>query len=188
MRLFKPDWSYIYKRRLDSGRAVLFALALVLMAPLSSRAMEGDCLRGDCQQGIGVMIFSYGLKYEGQFKDGLFHGLGVLTLPDGGTKTGEFRNGEFMWVLTSITPREIGRIREAGQSLSLEPVSAPEKEKPGPEKKETAKPAVSPAPAEGSKAGPPKPEVEKARKTGDYLLKGVRALDDLYDLKNKANP
>lgn len=44
-------------------------------------AGPGKCLSGNCRKGFGVMSFRKGTRryrYEGEFKDGLFEGLGVL--------------------------------------------------------------------------------------------------------------
>lgn len=45
-------------------------------------------------EGKGVM-HSHGDQYDGEFKDGKYHGSGMLTTRDGETYTGEFRDGVF---------------------------------------------------------------------------------------------
>jgi hypothetical protein len=45
--------------------------------------------------GQGTVVFPNGSKYEGLFKDGLFHGKGFYTYADGTKYTGDFKNGLF---------------------------------------------------------------------------------------------
>ena len=41
----------------------------------------GQCISGDCENGYGTWVTEDGTKYKGEWKDGLSHGLGVLTFP-----------------------------------------------------------------------------------------------------------
>ena len=45
--------------------------------------------------GYGVYTFPNGSVYSGEFKDGLFHGLGIYIL-DGETLEGNFQFGQFV--------------------------------------------------------------------------------------------
>ena len=48
------------------------------------------------EQARGVHTFPGGLRYEGALKDGLPHGHGTMTYPDGLRLATEFRGGELM--------------------------------------------------------------------------------------------
>lgn len=50
---------------------------------------------GGLKTGDGTYENSEGLRYEGHFEDGEFHGQGSLTYPDGRHYEGEFSNGDF---------------------------------------------------------------------------------------------
>jgi hypothetical protein len=65
---------------------------MLFMIPLT---VYGDeCVEGDCQNGYGVMIFSTGHKFSGEFKDGMRYGEGVLLLPGGRKIVGVWENNE----------------------------------------------------------------------------------------------
>ena len=68
---------------------ILFAM---LALPLT--ASGDECIEGDCQNGYGVMIFSTGHKFSGEFKDGMRHGEGVFILPGGRKIVGVWENNE----------------------------------------------------------------------------------------------
>lgn len=53
-----------------------------------------ECVKEDCQNGYGVFIYSSGMKYEGEWKNGLRHGKGTLTYPDIYTYSGEWKNNK----------------------------------------------------------------------------------------------
>lgn len=48
------------------------------------------CLRGDCAETHSVCLFPEGYRYEGDFQNGLPHGLGVLDLGNGDRYVGDF--------------------------------------------------------------------------------------------------
>ncbi len=81
--------------------------------------IQSGCLAGDCQNGEGTFAYPDGSKYEGQFlgakpdgkgtfsfangekyvgqfHEGYAHGQGAIFKKDGSTRTGEWRNGEFV--------------------------------------------------------------------------------------------
>ena len=57
---------------------------------------DGDWKNGE-PHGIGIMDFSNGAKYEGYWKDGKFHGKGVFSYSNGIIHDGEFEEGEFAY-------------------------------------------------------------------------------------------
>ncbi|HMY45071.1 MAG TPA: hypothetical protein PKX74_06315, partial [Leptospiraceae bacterium] len=70
---------------------------LVLIVTLSMGgqllAQTETCSRGDCKNGPGTLQLPNGSRYEGEFKNGNFHGQGVYTLPSG-VYTGEFKDNK----------------------------------------------------------------------------------------------
>ena len=59
---------------------------------------ENECLYdGDWKEGVetgtGILEFSDGTKYEGEFKNGLYHGNGMITFSNGDKFEGEFVEG-----------------------------------------------------------------------------------------------
>ena len=44
--------------------------------------------------GHGSYIFGYGFKYVGEWKDGMPHGQGIVTLPDGTKYVGEWQDSK----------------------------------------------------------------------------------------------
>ena len=66
---------------------------LLLIVPLLSFGQD-QCVKGDCHNGFGYIIKSFG-EYEGEFKDGSFHGEGTLTLNAGFKYVGGFKNDLF---------------------------------------------------------------------------------------------
>ena len=53
---------------------------------------QAECVRGDCINGEGRLIHKGGIVYEGRFKEGKFHGEGVLVFPNGDKMTGYFQD------------------------------------------------------------------------------------------------
>jgi len=54
---------------------------------------EGNFVDG-IRNGQGTMIFPDGAKYEGEWKDGAMHGRGIFTWPNGDKHEGEWRNNK----------------------------------------------------------------------------------------------
>lgn len=52
---------------------------------------EGNCIKGDCINGQGTFIFKDGRSYDGEWKDGKFHGRGTLTVPKKVKYIGNFK-------------------------------------------------------------------------------------------------
>ena len=90
---------------------------------LSTSVFANECISGDCANGYGTYVWDNGDKYIGEAKDNLLHGLGIYTFgsgpnkgdqyvgefkkdvmeglgtytfADGTTKTGIWKNGEFI--------------------------------------------------------------------------------------------
>ncbi|MBF0172229.1 MAG: tetratricopeptide repeat protein [Magnetococcales bacterium] len=73
-------------------RKSLTVLAIFLgFTPLP---LSAECLRGDCQNGVGIYQWSSGDRYQGQFKDGQRHGRGQYIHRDGSVYTGEYFMGQ----------------------------------------------------------------------------------------------
>ena len=72
-----------------------FALILFFsfLIPSLTFGVEKKCIEGDCKNGQGTLTYSDGLKYVGEFKDGVYHGQGTLTHSDGSKYVGEFKKG-----------------------------------------------------------------------------------------------
>ena len=69
---------------------------------VSAILLEGDgciinCYEGEYKDGkwhgIGTDRFSEGGRYEGEFKDGNYHGIGAYIFSDGSKYEGEFKDG-----------------------------------------------------------------------------------------------
>ena len=77
------------KKRVDRGRPYPS-----LKEDRSSRHNNDRNLStSDLQNGEFVYTWPDGRRYEGSWKDGKFHGLGVHTWPNGGKYVGQYRNG-----------------------------------------------------------------------------------------------
>jgi len=74
-------------------KSLLLSLLLVIyVSPPAT--FGGECLNGDCLNGWGTYSWPDNSKYEGQWKDGRFHGTGIYTFPDGGKYIGQMRDNE----------------------------------------------------------------------------------------------
>lgn len=69
----------------------------------------GKCVEGDCQNGTGYVEYLDGSKYEGQFKNGLPHGKGVLYEFHTWCHEGTFKKGHMHGWVTSHNA-ETGRM------------------------------------------------------------------------------
>lgn len=54
-----------------------------------------NCISGDCENGLGTMVFENGNRYEGSFQAGKFDGNGLFKFINGDVYTGEFKAGLF---------------------------------------------------------------------------------------------
>ena len=71
----------------------LLTLFLFLNITNSVGAFEGVCIQGNCNNGYGIFGFSDGRVYEGQWKKGLFDGMGKLVFFSGVSYIGDFKKG-----------------------------------------------------------------------------------------------
>ena len=46
---------------------------------LSANAYAQECIKGNCDNGYGIFIYSKVDKYDGEWKNGMFNGKGTLT-------------------------------------------------------------------------------------------------------------
>jgi hypothetical protein len=67
--------------------STLFVLAIFLTPGLTF-GVEGECIEGDCVNGQGTFAYSNDETYEGSWKDGKKHGMGVEGTPGGEKKKG----------------------------------------------------------------------------------------------------
>lgn len=54
-----------------------------------------NCISGDCQNGLGTIVFEDGNRYEGSFQEGKFEGNGVFKFSNGDVYTGELKDSTF---------------------------------------------------------------------------------------------
>ena len=84
-----------------AGRVVV--AATVFWAGFCSAVLAG-CVQGNCQNGEGVFNFPGQGVYRGGFKDGEFHGKGQMAHNDGIRYSGQFENGLLEGWGTMSTP------------------------------------------------------------------------------------
>ena len=73
---------------------IFLTLPFFLSTSLCSAAKTG-CLQGDCKNGRGILAFPNGSKFEGEFKDGEYHGTGTFTFANGSVYTGGYKSGKY---------------------------------------------------------------------------------------------
>lgn len=75
---------------------LFISLALCLVFFVSSCSMnqpETGCIKGDCQNGKGTMLWDDGTVYAGEWKAGKMHGNGVMRYSNGTKYTGQWSSG-----------------------------------------------------------------------------------------------
>ena len=73
----------------------LFKIIVAVVICLYFTACENyddKCIKGNCANGHGTMIWANGDKYVGEFKDYKFNGQGVYTFANGEKYAGEFKD------------------------------------------------------------------------------------------------
>jgi hypothetical protein len=55
----------------------------IYLAPSLTHSGEEKCIKGDCVNGEGTMIYPDGSKYEGEWKDNKRDGFGIFIYPKG---------------------------------------------------------------------------------------------------------
>eukprot|EP00747_Dinoflagellata_sp_TGD_P167684 gnl/TRDRNA2_/TRDRNA2_192521_c0_seq1.p1 gnl/TRDRNA2_/TRDRNA2_192521_c0~~gnl/TRDRNA2_/TRDRNA2_192521_c0_seq1.p1 ORF type:complete len:267 (-),score=80.00 gnl/TRDRNA2_/TRDRNA2_192521_c0_seq1:86-886(-) len=86
-------------------------VALVLLLVDTARS---QCEMGDCYDGVGRLIHDKGEIYEGDFKEGQKHGLGIYLVPDGSKYTGEYQYGKMKGLGFSTFPGGASYYGEVG--------------------------------------------------------------------------
>jgi hypothetical protein len=80
-----------------------FLLLVFLSFPVFSQTYEGE-LKDGKYHGRGRLVDAEGRKYVGEFRDGRFNGQGKAEMPNGEIYEGEFRDGEFTGYGTANRP------------------------------------------------------------------------------------
>jgi hypothetical protein len=91
---------------------------ILIAALLASSPTWGDCVIGNCSNGIGTFIWDNGQKYVGKWKDGEWHGQGTFTYSKGGMYIGEFKNNHQHGQGTRIYPgigKYVGEWKESNR-------------------------------------------------------------------------
>ena len=83
MKLYRSPFSYLYFYFLTMLLAVF---SFYLFNPFNNK-----CIQGNCKNGKGVYVYHSGMKYDGEWKNGMRDGEGTLTYPDGSRYTGEWK-------------------------------------------------------------------------------------------------
>ena len=68
---------------------------LIILCLFSNVSWSGECLQGDCKNGLGTYLWDSGDKYVGEFSNGLANGEGLYTTADGDVYEGGFKNQKF---------------------------------------------------------------------------------------------
>jgi hypothetical protein len=75
---------------------------LVLAIPLATFGEEegcgeeGECIEGDCENGLGTYVYTDGSSYSGEWKDGFPEGPGILKYIDGSRLKGKWAGGFYI--------------------------------------------------------------------------------------------
>ena len=54
---------------------------------------EGECIEGNCENGLGTYVFTDGSSYSGEWKDGFPEGSGTLKYIDGSMDEAKWQGG-----------------------------------------------------------------------------------------------
>lgn len=80
-------------RRILIVLGVFYAVSLIgILIFYITNPFDNKCVEGDCFNGKGTFIHNSGMKYEGEWKNGIRHGNGTLVYPNIYTYTGEWKN------------------------------------------------------------------------------------------------
>ena len=69
-------------------------LVLLMISACSEQNQLSECIEGDCNNGYGTATTNSGIKYVGEFKDGVGHGQGTFTYESGDKYVGEYKDGK----------------------------------------------------------------------------------------------
>ena len=78
--------------------AMIWIAGVLIGCQSSLKRPDYYCVEGDCENGHGKMLMIDGRLYEGEFKDGKWHGQGKLTVENETVYEGEFVEGQFAGV------------------------------------------------------------------------------------------
>jgi hypothetical protein len=82
--------SFLFVMNSSSIKNAIFTAFLAVIVPV---VVQAQCISGNCQNGSGVMRFSSGAVYTGEFVSGKIHGRGVLDFTNGNRYSGDWQNG-----------------------------------------------------------------------------------------------
>jgi len=72
----------------------MIVFSLIFLLPSLSSGAEDKCIKGNCLNGKGVMEYSDGKQYSGEFLEGIRQGQGKYVFPNGEEYIGGFDKGE----------------------------------------------------------------------------------------------
>jgi hypothetical protein len=85
-----------------NGFGTSFKLGVITQGFWNNAVYEGSrenqefgCIAGNCDEGLGIYIYSNLTRYEGKFKDGKTNGYGICYFPDGEIYAGNWKNHAF---------------------------------------------------------------------------------------------
>ena len=74
----------------------IFAIPLTSFGEEEGCGDEGECIEGDCENGLGTYVFTDGSTYSGEWKDGYPEGSGILKYIDGPSYKGKWYRGLYI--------------------------------------------------------------------------------------------
>ena len=74
-------------------RLIILLFCAAALCPLLLSAQLGTCVRGDCKNGVGRIVYNDGASYDGGFTAGRYTGLGMMTYPNGAVYAGSWHEG-----------------------------------------------------------------------------------------------
>ena len=77
---------------------IIFAIAIpsASFGGEESCGEEGECIEGDCENGMGTYVFTDGSSYNGEWKDGFPEGSGSLKYINGSVDVGIWQGGLYI--------------------------------------------------------------------------------------------
>ncbi len=69
-------------------KRIFTAAVVILMA--NAQVFSQNCIKGDCQNGVGTIVYPTGAKYVGDFRQGRIEGSGTLYFVNGNVYTGQW--------------------------------------------------------------------------------------------------
>lgn len=70
---------------------IYFLFVFILFAPT---ILLAECISANCTNGYGIYVHPDGSRYDGEFRNGIYHGRGKWSGSDGSRYDGEFRDGK----------------------------------------------------------------------------------------------